>query len=454
MADGAGKEEEGTTELPELPSPSSRTNPSPLKGPSAKGSLHTRKSKSMLHDLQDYIKGVEAVANARKVELEKLYEERRDGERKERLKRAAIRSTENDYEKFSNMMDIPTKVRALYEDVKYQKNKVKRLKERYQDHEKTAAAQQQQLAILNEKLRVASESLAAVGKKPKQVLSERELMRKIPLKDEELRKLEHQLQVVMRSREVDLRRNKMDKMLDKREYDTLLEEVLAVKEDNEGKQMTIEEDALKIEALNKELEPLRALLEKLRPKPSPSNLFLTSLRENDDMEPEVIKDDRVVKLMLCVVEDDGKVCGKPIFTKAMRQAQAAVKIQAAARGFIARLMMRLAKAPKEEAEERERKMAEKVAEAAAAVTKIQAYHRGAMARQRVKKMKAEAEAKAKAEAEALAAAQAAEEAKAAKAAAPPPEKVEKKNRLSTSQTKPKGGMANRNAAKKMPSKKR
>eukprot|EP00959_Pyramimonas_sp_CCMP1952_P465536 9488489-Pyramimonas_sp.AAC.1 len=89
MADVDGKEEAGADELPELPSPTSRA--SPLKGPAATGSIHTRKSKSMLHDLQDYIKGVEAIANARKVELEKLYEERRDGERRERLKRNAIR---------------------------------------------------------------------------------------------------------------------------------------------------------------------------------------------------------------------------------------------------------------------------------------------------------------------------------------------------------------------------
>eukprot|EP00976_Prorocentrum_cordatum_P066937 1178513-Prorocentrum_minimum.AAC.1 len=450
MADVDGKEEAGADELPELPSPTSRA--SPLKGPAATGSIHTRKSKSMLHDLQDYIKGVEAIANARKVELEKLYEERRDGERRERLKRNAIRSMENDYEKFSNMMDIPTKVRALHEDVKYQKNKVKLFKERFIENEKTAAAQQQQIKIVEEKLRVAQESLSAVGKNPKQVFDERILMKKIAQKDEELAKLEHRLQVVMRSREVDLRRNKMDKLLDKREYDSLLEEMLAINADNEGKMQNIQHDSQKIKALNKELEPLRALLEKLRPKPSNSDLFLTSLRDHDDREPEVVHDERVVKVMLCVVHDDGKVCGKPIFTKTMRQLAAAVKIQSRVRGFLVRHRRRIAMAPVEDDAERERRMAEQLAEAVVAATRIQSHMRGLVARKLVKRLRAEAEAKAQAEAEALAAAKEAEEAKQA-AAAPPPEKVEKK-KGSSAQTKPKGGMANRNAAKKVPSKKR
>jgi len=87
--------------------------------------MNTRKSNNMLHDLQDYIRGVEAVAAARKDQLERIYEEQRDRERKERMAKDHCRSHENDFLNFGNQVNTPTKIRTLTEEVKAQKDKVR-----------------------------------------------------------------------------------------------------------------------------------------------------------------------------------------------------------------------------------------------------------------------------------------------------------------------------------------
>jgi hypothetical protein len=86
-----------------------------------------RKSNNMLHDLQDYIRGVEAVAAARKDQLERIYQEQRDRERKERMAKDHCRSHENDFLNFGNQVNTPTKIRTLTEEVKAQKDKVRHL---------------------------------------------------------------------------------------------------------------------------------------------------------------------------------------------------------------------------------------------------------------------------------------------------------------------------------------
>jgi len=316
-----------------------------LPGNPAKGSLHTRKSTSMLHDLQDYIKGVEAVANARKEELEKLYEERRDVERKARLNRANSTANETDYNYFANMMDIPTKVRALHEDVKYQKDKLRKYKERTNASERTVITQQQQILKLNDKYKVVSEALATVGKKPRQILDEQEMQKALEAKDKQLEEMEHRLQVVMRSREVDLKRYRLEKSAVKREYEILVAEVNAVKLDNEEKGKSLRMDALKIKTLSKEIEPLRKFVdtEKERRRQSPvrvrasipqpktsriSDPFMTSLPDEAHARHygegvRVVYDERHVKLMICVVKDDGKVSGNPIKIAAVEESAAA-----------------------------------------------------------------------------------------------------------------------------------
>jgi hypothetical protein len=92
--------------------------------------LSTRKSNNILGDLQEYIRGVEAVAAARKDQLERIYEEQRDRERKERMAKDHCRSHENDFMNFGNLVNTPSKMRSLAEDVKAQKDKVKKFKEK------------------------------------------------------------------------------------------------------------------------------------------------------------------------------------------------------------------------------------------------------------------------------------------------------------------------------------
>eukprot|EP00959_Pyramimonas_sp_CCMP1952_P177146 3702877-Pyramimonas_sp.AAC.1 len=68
----------------------------------------------------------------------------------------------------------------------------------------------------------------------------------------------------------------------------------------------------------------------------------------------------------------------------MRQLAAAVKIQSRVRGFLVRHRRRIAMAPVEDDAERERRMAEQLAEAVVAATRIQSHMRGLVARKLVK----------------------------------------------------------------------
>jgi hypothetical protein len=93
-------------------------------------------------------------------------------------------------------------------------------------------------------------------------------------------------------------------------------------------------DALKIKTLSKEIEPLRKFVdsEKERRRQSPvrvrasipqtkdsrsSDPFMTSLPDEAHAGHygegvRVVYDERHIKLMICVVKDDGKVTGNPI----------------------------------------------------------------------------------------------------------------------------------------------
>eukprot|EP00959_Pyramimonas_sp_CCMP1952_P122407 2559028-Pyramimonas_sp.AAC.1 len=182
-----------------------------------------RKSTSMLQDLQEYIKGVEAIANARKEELEKLYEERREDGRKEKLKRANFKHAESESGNFMHMENIPKKAQSLHEDIKMQKGKARKYKEKAHASERTVIVQQQQLNKLGDKLKVVSEALSAVGKRPGQVFDEKAMLDTLTEKEKQLEELQNRLQLVINSREVDLKKFRLEKKTDKREYEKLLD---------------------------------------------------------------------------------------------------------------------------------------------------------------------------------------------------------------------------------------
>mmetsp|Transcript_39855 Transcript_39855/g.55366 ORF Transcript_39855/g.55366 Transcript_39855/m.55366 type:complete len:525 (-) Transcript_39855:121-1695(-) len=434
-----GKEEEKPKEAPV--SASVPNLPKPAKGKSGRAHsnspakaahenkvmLHSRRSTSMLHELQDYIKGVEAVAAERKEQLEKVFEDKRDQERKERLQRQNCRSHENDYANFANLMDMPTKLRALHEDLKSQKDKVKKYKDKSMAGDRAILMQEKQIQRLRENLKVVSEALAAVGKNAKQVFEEQKLMETISVKETEIQDLEHRLGIVMKSREVDLKRSRHERAMDRRERDALHQELQMLKLDSEEKDKNIRMDAMKIKALTKQLEPLRRQLMKpggrLLPQAQASNLFLTAVPDEIEeeqvrrlQEPLVVVDDRSVQVMICVVRDDMKIAGKVIVTQEEIEEQAAVRIQASFRGHKVRktrkylngedeefdnsgpTKLRTSKIqgrggnnPEEvnleEGKSHEGEAGEDQATMDAAATKIQAAHRGKVARKEVEKLK-------------------------------------------------------------------
>uniref|UniRef100_A0A7S0WH37 Lebercilin domain-containing protein n=1 Tax=Pyramimonas obovata TaxID=1411642 RepID=A0A7S0WH37_9CHLO len=273
-----------------------------------------RKSTSMLQDLQEYIKGVEAIANARKDELEKLYEERREEERREKLRRANFKHAESASGNFMQMADIPKKVQSLHEDIKAQKDKARKYKEKANDSERSVLVQQQQLNKLEDKLKVVSEALSAVGKRPGQVFDEKEMLDTLTEKERQLEELQNRLQVVIRSREVDLKKFRLEKKSDKREYEKLLDEFAAAKIENEEKGKNIRTDALTIKNLLKEKADIKRQLTKPAPTSHDFAHGVPNNKDESDAWPRVVYDERHLQLMICVVRDDGNRSGKAVPT--------------------------------------------------------------------------------------------------------------------------------------------
>jgi len=430
------------------------------------GSLHTRRSHSMLHELQDYIKGVEAIAAARKDQLERIYEEKREQERKERVMRQACRSHENDYASFSNMVDVPTKVRALHEDVKNQKDKVRKYKEKLLGAERAVVAQQQQLFKQEEKMRVLQEALTAVGKTPKQVFDEQKVMEQMEEKDKTIADLEQRLRVVMKSRETDYKRFKMERGVDKRAAEVLQEELNDYKNEIEEKDKAIRLGSMKIKALHKQLDPYKRGLMKPAASRLPNafhqeaqhhldrdmgggNTFITNPEDMDgDSNATVLHDDRHVHLMICVVRDDGKVKGKVIVTKADLEEKAAVTIQSHFRGHMVRKASQWVNSNEngrpsssgQNAEPTPEEVAAEEAEQHAAAVKIQAIQRGNATRKELERIKSTKTNEEDADV--------AKDADAGKS--PKKDSAPKKSGVSTPVGKARGGKPNANAPKAKP----
>ncbi|KAK3277574.1 hypothetical protein CYMTET_14426 [Cymbomonas tetramitiformis] len=423
-------------------------------GPGTHKSVHLNvmKSMSMLHDLQDYIAGVEKVAAARKAELQKLHNEKKEYERRMRTAaRKDARHVDNDFSNFSNKLDEATKVRSLNEDIKFLKDKVKKYKEKCVAGERTITAQQHQIISTQERLKVVSEALRATGKNPKQVFDEQAILEELKRKDDKIADLEHRLSVITRSKEVEIRKFQVHNGLHKNDLDILKAEIESLRRSCEEKDKMIRMDAMKIKSLAKQLEPMRRQLSKPKEvlKRSPeqqsflateSSLFLT--QPSEQAVPEPVKpapapaptDEREVVVMLCMIgqleqimmaeklepaasaEEEPKVTVTELPEGAE---EAAVKIQAHMRGCLTRKEMSAKgegdegatgeEEPKEEtsgtAEDAEL-AAETPAEAPAepapegesdpaqeeAAVKIQTQMRGHLARKEVNAMKASKEA--------------------------------------------------------------
>eukprot|EP00854_Cymbomonas_tetramitiformis_P012956 gene12956-15316_t len=343
-------------------------------GPGTHKSVHLNvmKSMSMLHDLQDYIAGVEKVAAARKAELQKLHNEKKEYERRMRTAaRKDARHVDNDFSNFSNKLDEATKVRSLNEDIKFLKDKVKKYKEKCVAGERTITAQQHQIISTQERLKVVSEALRATGKNPKQVFDEQAILEELKRKDDKIADLEHRLSVITRSKEVEIRKFQVHNGLHKNDLDILKAEIESLRRSCEEKDKMIRMDAMKIKSLAKQLEPMRRQLSKPKEvlKRSPeqqsflateSSLFLT--QPSEQAVPEPVKpapapaptDEREVVVMLCMIgqleqimmaeklepaasaEEEPKVTVTELPEGAE---EAAVKIQAHMRGCLTRKEM-------------------------------------------------------------------------------------------------------------------
>jgi hypothetical protein len=151
------------------------------------------------------------------------------------------------------------------------------------------------------------------------------------------------------------------------------------------------------QSMAKELEAALKAAARLPPSsPVESTPFLTEAPVGEEeLEPQVLYDDRHIHLMMCVIRDDGRVAGKKIVTLEEKEEQAAVKIQASFRGHKARLQVKEKAAAEAEA-------AAAAAEAATpepgamteemAAVKIQAVSRGHLARKQMAAKKEEEEA--------------------------------------------------------------
>eukprot|EP00243_Klebsormidium_subtile_P001275 TRINITY_DN1218_c0_g1_i1.p1 TRINITY_DN1218_c0_g1~~TRINITY_DN1218_c0_g1_i1.p1 ORF type:complete len:539 (+),score=126.64 TRINITY_DN1218_c0_g1_i1:61-1617(+) len=219
----------------------------------------SHRSMGIMQELQKYIAHVESLAAHRKMEIEKLNEEKRDLEKLLRLPtdRPALLKAPTIGEIRG---DEPSQVKFLLEDIRVLKDRVRKYKERSQSGDRQIAAQQNQILRLQDRVATLEGSLQMANRTETQISEEQRLAGEVEIKDKEIRDLRDKVQIAQRSREADARRHKNEAQELRKESAGLKKEVARLAGELEERNKEIRMDAMKIRSLRKKLDPIKRQL--------------------------------------------------------------------------------------------------------------------------------------------------------------------------------------------------
>lgn len=404
--------------------------------------MNTVRSLGLMHDLQEYIVTVEAIAAKRKAEIDKLKEEKRDMERLLKMNKQAARKKDASLNEAPTLagpktgfgdianQDIPPKVRGIIEDNRMLKEEVRQYRDKSRASERTAAAQQVQINKMKDEMESLRGQLKECKRSPGQMASEADLQAQLSSREASVKDLESRIEVLNHKLKVDARQRKDEVRAKEREVVEAKRKTEEVGEQLAEKDLELRQKVLDCRQVTKKLEKCRTLLVESRREAVHLQDTLERFHEErygegmlHHLRSGEASDMRV--MLCCVYVDGGEPSGERELVEEEASAaaveqvefsadEAATKVQSAYRGHLVRREMKEARTAEEEAAaikiqaQARGHLARKELEAyksgqneedshaqEAAAVKIQAQARGHLARKQVNQRRAEGAAKGK-----------------------------------------------------------
>eukprot|EP00899_Mesostigma_viride_P020875 jgi/Mesvir1/2878/Mv13957-RA.1 len=208
------------------------------------------RSVTLLNDLQAYIQSVESLAAQRKAEVELLLQEKKDNDRMHRL----VDRSKSVNLHVSSADENSPQVRALVEDNKVMKDRVRKYKDRCRELERANGSLTSQNLKLADKVKELTRTLEECSRTPAMVAEEKEHEGQLKEKDATIKDLEWKLAVAEKSREAEAKKGRAQQAGHAKEVESLQGQISALKKTLEDKEKEVRADHLKIKLLKKKVE--------------------------------------------------------------------------------------------------------------------------------------------------------------------------------------------------------
>ncbi|KAL6763940.1 hypothetical protein V8C86DRAFT_2484466 [Haematococcus lacustris] len=295
--------------------------------PKSNGHVGAVRSLGLLHDLQEYITGVEALTLEQRQQLERLKGERRDAERV--LYRLEVQSDRggalNDFFRASEVADLPPKLRAVFEENRLMKEKLRKYKARTMLLEQQVSQRNSQILVLEGTIVSLKQQLALCSRTPDDVAREGELREVLSQREKLIATMEHQVQVLRQKLETDSRLQRQNLQGAKREQESLKRQIVQAAAGIEERDKELRAARLEVRRLQRHLAPGRKSLgkalyivpddeEEPSYQPSPTHLSPQQPIHQQQPSPPASRQPtpaEKIHLMLCVLSDQPSQANSP-----------------------------------------------------------------------------------------------------------------------------------------------
>ncbi|KAF5837608.1 hypothetical protein DUNSADRAFT_4111 [Dunaliella salina] len=240
--------------------------------------INTVRSLGLLHELQDYINSVESLTNEQKQELLRLREEKKAMERMTRHHGKASNGTvhlSGDFFRQSQLQELPPRLRAVLEDNKAMKEKLKNYKNRMLAAEHAANQKNSQIIIMENAISTLKQQLAACSRTPAQVESEENLKSMLYSSGRAVKNLEYEVNVLKQKVDTDSKLHRQAMAASRKEQAALERKIILLNATVAEKDIEIRKSHLEVKQLTRRLAPKRG---------QPSNMVSSSLDELEAQE--------------------------------------------------------------------------------------------------------------------------------------------------------------------------
>ncbi|KAG1671295.1 hypothetical protein FOA52_010867 [Chlamydomonas sp. UWO 241] len=224
------------------------------------GSSPKGKSKhmTMLHDLQEYIAGVESIAKRQERELLLVKEEKR--EIQQVMYRIEAHGDKGAYVGFteSSLTDMPPRLRAVFEENKVLKETVKMNKKRNQALEEDLGKRGRQVLVMEDATTVLKAQLKECSRTPAEAEREGALKDQVQALVGRLKDLEREAAVLRKKGEVDAKLLRVEVREARSERDVLHRQCVVLSAALEERDNALRASALEVRRLSKARAPSRA----------------------------------------------------------------------------------------------------------------------------------------------------------------------------------------------------